>query len=762
MSAESDTKSSLTPSSASTCTSVNSQHDHKNDTIDTRIHSNTVESAAVTVTVAAIQFAAHADSDNKNPALNSLKAEQLIREAAGQGAQIILLQELFNTTYFCADQNCANFDLARTANVDTNPVLKHFAEIAAELEVVLPISFFEKCGQNYFNSIMVLDADGSSLGIYRKSHIPDGPGYQEKFYFTPGDTGFRVFRTRFADIACLVCWDQWFPEAARCVALKGAQLIFFPTAIGSEPQEPDLDSHDHWQTVIRGHAAANMIPIIVSNRIGVESHSTFYGGSFIADVTGKVVQKANQDKETVLLHSFNLLEHAKLRRSWGIFRDRRPDLYSTIATLDGRSSVRGDAIVAAENKHTVSLSSFSKELTAPASDGFHMPAEWEAHSCCWMAWPTRLDTWRDGAVPAQQTFAKVANAIATFEPVKVLFSGTPCEYQRVRTMLCSRVKLVEMTTDDAWLRDTGPTFVIRPTDRKVRGIDWKFNAWGGPTDGCYWPCEYDQLVPTKILEMIDIGRYKCAHVLEGGSIHVDGQGTCITTEECLLHENRNPGMTRIEIECMLKRFLGVKKVIWLPFGLANDLDTNGHVDNITAFVRPAHVVLAWTDDEKDDQFARSKAALDVLQNTTDACGRRIQVHKLHIPDALYYTEQEVKELSDQNTAASDSTTSDTSDLHGIDGEDTTSPIVVGQRLAASYVNFYLAGQHRQCHTPPAATGTHHHGGVIVPSFNDAVHDQAAVDLLQSLFPHRVIIPIPAREIVLGGGGIHCITQQQPY
>jgi N-carbamoylputrescine amidase len=287
------------------------------------------------VTVAATQMACGTDA-----AANIARAEKLVRDAAAKGAQIILIQELFETPYFCQDEIHAFFNLAKP--LSENAAIAHFAPIAKELGVVLPISVFERAGQNFFNSIVILDADGTNLGFYRKTHIPAGPGYSEKFYFSPGDTGFKVWDTKFARIGVGICWDQWFPETARAMALLGAELLFFPTAIGSEPQDPTLDSRDHWQRTMQGHAAANVTPLIVSNRTGTEPGAngtsiTFYGSSFIADQTGGKIAEANRGEETVLLATFDLDAIAHIRASWGVFRDRRPDMYGPLLTLDGKT-----------------------------------------------------------------------------------------------------------------------------------------------------------------------------------------------------------------------------------------------------------------------------------------------------------------------------------------------------------------------------------------------------------------------------------------
>jgi N-carbamoylputrescine amidase len=283
-----------------------------------------------TVTVAAIQFACTWDT-----AANIDKAESLVRRSAELGAQIILLPELFETPYFCKDQNDRFFALARPSF--DNPLLSHFSKLAAQLNVVLPISFFEKTPQAYFNSVMVIDADGRQLGVYRKTHIPDGPGYEEKFYFSPGDTGFQVWQTCYGKIGVGICWDQWFPEAARAMALQGAQLLLYPTAIGSEPPNPKIDSCGHWQRVMQGHAAANLLPVMAANRIGKEvgesCEVTFYGSSFIAGPTGEILQLAGREEETVLVATFDLDEIRARREFWGVFGDRHPNLYGELCRL---------------------------------------------------------------------------------------------------------------------------------------------------------------------------------------------------------------------------------------------------------------------------------------------------------------------------------------------------------------------------------------------------------------------------------------------
>jgi N-carbamoylputrescine amidase len=286
------------------------------------------------VTVAATQMSC---SDRIEE--NIKQAETLVLEAVVKGAQIVLLQELFETKYFCQKPIEAFYEFARP--VSENLAIRHFQEIAKKYRIVLPISFYERDNNVFYNSLAMIDADGEILGVYRKSHIPDGAGYQEKFFFSPGDTGFMVFDTAYARIGCGICWDQWFPEAARCMTLQGAELLLYPTAIGSEPLEPDMDSRYHWQRVMQGHAGANLVPVIASNRIGEEviedSVIRFYGSSFIADHTGRLVAEMDDKTEGICTAQFDLDAVRSARRSWGVFRDRRPDLYRSILTLDGHT-----------------------------------------------------------------------------------------------------------------------------------------------------------------------------------------------------------------------------------------------------------------------------------------------------------------------------------------------------------------------------------------------------------------------------------------
>jgi len=356
--------------------------------------------------------------------------------------------------------------------------------------------------------------------------------------------------------------------------------------------------------------------------------------------------------------------------------------------------------------------------TTPAIDGFWMPGEFEPHAGTWMLWPERLDNWRAGAQPAQRAFAAVATAIASFEPVTVGVSAAQFGY--ARAALPEAIRLVELSSNDAWMRDVGPTCLVNARG-EVRGADWQFNAWGGFDGGLYFPWDQDDLVARKVLEIESCDRYRAPFVLEGGAIHSDGQGTLLVTEQCLLNPNRNPGLDRQQLEQLLCQWLGARTVVWLGQGVVND-ETDGHVDNLACFARPGHVCLTWTDNRRDPQYAASADALQRLQSARDAQGRRFTVHKLVQPGPLRSTGAEAAGVLQ---------------AHGSQARP------AGHRLAGSYVNFYLAN-----------------GGVVMPLL-DARRDAAAMAVLQRVFPDRQVVGVPAREILLGGGNIHCITQQVP-
>ena len=356
--------------------------------------------------------------------------------------------------------------------------------------------------------------------------------------------------------------------------------------------------------------------------------------------------------------------------------------------------------------------------STPLNDGFAMPAEFAPHAGCWMLWPERPDNWRLGALPAQQAFVNVATAIARFEPVTMGVSST--HYEFARSQLPPHIRVVEIAHDDAWMRDVGPTFVLNRKGQR-RGVDWRFNAWGGLRGGLYFPWDQDDLVAQKVLEIEGNDRYRAPLINEGGAVHVDGQGTALLTESVSLNPNRNPELNRDEIERHTSAYLGVEKIIWLGDGVVDD-ETGGHIDNLACFVKPGVVALTWTENKRDPQYRVSRDAYERLSAARDARGRRLAVIKLGMPGPLYYTPEESV---------------------GVQVRDHVRGRLAGMRLAASYVNFYIAN-----------------GGIIMPLL-DARTDRAAAAQLRRAFPGRKVVGVPAREILLGGGNIHCITQQVP-
>ncbi len=354
----------------------------------------------------------------------------------------------------------------------------------------------------------------------------------------------------------------------------------------------------------------------------------------------------------------------------------------------------------------------------PAADGWWMPAEFEPHAGCWMLWPERPDNWRQAARPAQAAFSAVAACIGRFEQVRVGVS--PQQQAAARALLPAHVELLSLPHDDCWMRDVGPTYLVsrRPG---LRGVHWRFNAWGGLAEGLYHPWDRDARLAAEVLAYEKRDRYRAPVVIEGGALHVDGEGTALLTEQCVLNPNRNPGMTRERMEAVLRDYLGVSHFIWLGRGVFND-ETDGHVDNLACFVAPGRVCLSWTDDRSDPQYAISCDAWERLHDARDARGRRLEVIKLPMPGPLYMTEEEAR---------------------GLAPSERCKPRRAGERLAGSYVNFYFAN-----------------GGLVMPLL-DPRTDAAAADCLQRLCPERRVVGVPAREILLGGGGIHCITQQVP-
>ncbi len=615
-----------------------------------------------------------------------IRAKERVIGAAAAGAQIICLPELYRTPYFPQHTGSDVAPYAETVPGESTGI---FSAVARDHNIVIIVPLFERSPDGRFhNTAVVIDADGSILPPYRKVHIPQDPGFSEKGYFYPGDT-YRVYGTRHGTIAVLICFDQWYPEAARCVALEGADIIFYPTTIGQpgdrDPAEGDWQGA--WETIQRSHAIANSVHVAAVNRVGTEESIRFFGGSFVCDAFGNVLAKAG-DSEEVLVADLDLSMNRAVQDSWGFFRNRRPDTYGRIAEVfSGKSAVSPDL----------------REGDTPQNRGFWMPAEWEPHEAVWIAWPHNKLTFLD--LPAvEKAYFDLIAGLHTSERVEV-FVPSAVVHRRVRARLremgvdLERVALHTNDYSDVWIRDYGPTFVVNRALREVAMVRWEFNAWGGK----YESQIADGKIPHLMNRWMDLAVFEPGIVLEGGSIDVNGKGTVLTTKACLLNPNRNPHLTEDEIEDLLKRYLGIEKVIWLNNGIEGD-DTDGHIDDIARFVGPSTVVCAYESDETDVNYGALRENYEILCRSTDQNGTPLKVIQLPMP----------------------------------------APVEAdGMRYPASYTNFYIGNT-----------------VVIVPLFDDP-HDDEAVRILEELFPDRMVNGINARAMVEGYGTFHCATQQQP-
>ena len=637
------------------------------------------------VTVGLIQT-----SPSRDPDLNMKLAMEKVRSAAERGAQIICLPELYRTSYFPQQDGK---DFRYLAETIPGSSTEAFSSLARELSIVIIVPIFEKDEANCYNSLAVIDADGSLLPVYRKVHIPHDPLFYEQSYFSPGEE-IRVYQTRYGKIAGLICFDQWFPEVARLAALAGAEIIFYPTAIGwirgqEEPEEGDW--HDAWETVQRGHAIANSVCVVAVNRVGREEDLVFWGRSFVCDCFGKILARASSSDEEVLLVPLDLDKNQAVQEGWGFFRCRRPDLYWPLIEM------------VQEKEAADALKGWEK---TPLSLGYHMPAEWEKHEAIWLAWPYDLDSFPE-IEAVESVYAAMIKAIHKSEIVNLLVKDEIMRDQvadqlKRENVDLGRIHFHIISYADVWFRDYGPTFVVNrdreAKEERVAAVGWIFNAWGEK----YPELMADAAIPDLINQDLNIRLFKPGIVLEGGSIDVNGCGSLLTTEQCLLHENRNPSLSREKIEGYLREYLGVSKVIWLKEGIAGD-DTDGHVDDIARFVDPVTVLCAYEDDPEDENYLPLKHNYELLCRETDQEGRPLKVIKLPMPGAL-------------------------------GGE---------RRLPASYANFYIGNN-----------------VVLVPVFGDK-NDGKALQIIQEAFPERRVVGINCREMVAGLGAVHCVSQQQP-
>jgi agmatine deiminase len=639
-------------------------------------------------------------SVTEDPNRNLKEAIEKAMGAISRGAQIICLSELFRTVYFPQTEHAEASCFAETIPGESTDA---FSALAKKHGVVIIVPLFEKAAKDhYYNSVAVINADGKLMPAYRKMHIPHDPLFYEKNYFRDGDRDFLVYDTRYAKIAVLICYDQWFPEAARIVALKGADIIFYPTAIGwmaGEGMPPEGDWHDAWETVQRGHAIANGVHVAAVNRVGQEGELLFWGSSFVCDSFGQVLKRASHKDEEVLVVEIDLDKNREIQEGWGFFRNRRPETYGVLI------EPLAEPMRPSQGYAATTLSPLAGRICpkdTPLKLGYHMPAEWEKHDAIWLSWPYDLNSFPQ-INQVEKTYVSIIKAIHESETVNLLVTDETMMLRAVALLKnaglkLGRLRLHQIEYADVWFRDYGPTYVVNSASKKLAMVNWIFNAWGKK----YTELMRDARIPCQINEDLKLECFQPGIVMEGGSIDVNGQGCILTTEQCLLNRNRNPQLRRVEIECYLQEYLGAGKVIWLKEGIAGD-DTDGHVDDIARFVAPNRVLCAYEENEKDENYPALKENYEILCSSTDQDGRPLKVTKLPMP--------------------------------GLVGEE--------ERLPASYANFYIGN----------AT-------VLVPIFGYK-NDQIALKIIQEAFPQRKVVGINCRELVYGLGTIHCISSQQP-
>ncbi|HLQ76471.1 MAG TPA: agmatine deiminase family protein [Terriglobia bacterium] len=617
----------------------------------------------------------------EDPASNVRKTVARIRKAAELGARVVCLQEIFHTRYFPAADKQDVAHLAETIPGKTTDIL---SALASKLEIVIIVPIFEVSNGRFFNSAAVIDADGKLLGIYRKIHIPHDPFFYEQSYFEPGDLGYKVFETRYLKLGVLICYDQWFPEAARATALLGADVLFYPTAIGHLKDDPlpYADWLSAWTTIQRGHAIANFVQVAAVNRVGTEEKAKFWGSSFVCDAFGKIIRKAGTE-EAVLIADLDISQNARMREGWRFTKNRRPETYASLI----------------------------KPVTPgfPAEQGFMMPAEWETHEATWLAWPEDSVTFPNRLNKVRVQYLQIIESLLLSEEVHLAVQDHNTQDRIRRKLKENGAKLRHLHFHiwdyaDVWFRDYGPTFVVNKQRNQTAIVQWQFNAWGGK----YEELLKDASVPYFISERLGLPLYKPGIVMEGGAIDVNGRGTLMTTEQCVLNPNRNPGLKRKDLELHFRNYLGITNVIWLKSGIAGD-DTDGHIDNLARFVRADTVVCAFTDDQRDENYAALKSNYDVLRGSRDQDGNLLMIIRLPMPPAKY-------------------------------------DVVRGEkrRLAGSYVNFYIGNK-----------------VVLVPAFGHK-YDEIAAGTIQEFFPGRAVIGIDCTDLIYGAGTLHCISQQQPF
>ncbi len=638
-----------------------------------------------TVTIGLIQTPVSRDLSE-----NLRKTKDAVITAIRSGARIICLQELFRSPYFPQGE-CV--DAAVYAEEIPGESTELFSQIAEEYHVVIIVPVFEKGTDGcYYNSAAVINTDGELMPVYRKVHVPYDPLFYEKNYFCPGNR-YHVYDTVYGRIGVLICYDQWFPEAARAVALEGADIIFYPTAIGrirgmEDPSEGDWRTA--WETVQRGHAIASCVCIAAVNRTGTEGDLQFWGGSFVCDSFGNILGRCGEE-DGVLVVDVDFSKNREIRESWGFLRNRRPDTYESLTGPLMPAFIAGNRSPARSRAET------------PQKTGYRMPAEWDRHDAVWLAWPYDEGTFPD-LKSVEESYCHIITELHRDEPVNLIVRDMEMYGDVLKRLDSSgvdltNVKLFITKYADVWFRDYGPTYVVNRTSQKRGMVHWVFNAWGEKYDNLL----QDTAIPGFINKIQKHNRlFLPGIVLEGGSIDVNGKGTVLTTEQCLLNKNRNPGLSKTEIEDYLKEYLGVTNVIWLRDGITGD-DTDGHVDDIARFVNENTVVCAVEENPDDENYELLQENYRILRESADQDGNPLNVITIPMPGRVGSKD----------------------------------------RLPASYTNFYIGN-----------------GVVLVPVFGHA-NDSVACGILQGLFPGKKVIGINCTAMVHGLGTLHCITQQQP-
>ncbi len=630
-----------------------------------------------TVTIGLVQTSLSDDIIN-----NMEKTIVKIREAANKGAQIICLQELYRTKYFPTDERKDVTKLAETIPGETTSTL---SSLAKELNVVIiaPIFEVDDSGKHY-NTAVVIDSDGTLMGSYRKMHIPHDPFFYEKSYFDVGDLGYQIFRTSHLSFGVLICYDQWFPEAARTLALQGADVIFYPSAIGyleDDPLSRD-DWHYSWENIQRSHAIANGIHVASVNRVGTEGKIRFWGSSFVCDAFGRMLKRASQENEEVVVAELDISQNKRIQDGWGFLRNRLPSTYGLISSC-----------VISET---------------PKSLGYLMPAEWEKHDATWLAWPHDPMTFPNRVQKVERTYLQMILVLHKNENVNLFVTDLKMKARVTRLLEqkgvdLQRINLYVWDYADVWFRDYGPIFVLNKEKKQIAFVHWIFNAWGGK----YKDLMKDTQIPFILSNRLQLNNFRPGIVLEGGSVDVNGKGTLLTTEQCLLNSNRNPHLSKAKIERFLINYFGVNHIIWLKSGVAGD-DTDGHIDNLARFVNPRTVLCAYEEDESDENHSKLRENYEILLQSTDQDEKKLKVIKMPMPPII---------------------------RTNVRGEKT--------RLPASYLNFYVANK-----------------VILVPTFKHK-NDRLAKKIIQDQFPGRKVIEIDCTDMIYGMGAIHCIMQQQP-